>query len=130
MPALSTLTLAQLRSFTAVQIATALKNRIDGLTKRQLINLVLAIQDYQTETEATLSDAPSVTTNPDGQVASQVEVTRDVLGAKSGTRRTDWSYYAPLPGREQGCVDVIRVRTYDASDKVLTDVKTERHKNG
>lgn len=130
MPTLLTVTLAQLRSYTAAQIATALKNKIDTLTKRQLINLVLAIQSYDTDTDAQQGDDPVVTYGADGQVASQVQVIRNVLGNKVGSKRIDWTYWPPLPGRTQGCVRVIRQRTLDATDKVVTDVSSGEHPNG
>lgn len=130
MPNLLNVSLSQLRSYTAAQIATALKTKIDTLTKRQLINLVLAIQDWQTDSEAQEPDNPVVTLGADGQVASQVQVVRDVLNIKKGSTRTDWTYWPALPGRTQGCVRVIRQRTFDASDAVLTDVSSPEHPNG
>ncbi len=129
MPSLLNVSLSQLRSYTAVQIAMALKTKIDTLAKRQLINLVLAIQSYNTDTESQQIET-STTRGPDGQVSSHVELVTDVLGNKLGSRRVGWSYWPPLSGRTQGCVRIIRQRTFDANDKLLTDVSSQEGPNG
>ncbi|MBU1067399.1 hypothetical protein KKE60_06400, partial [Patescibacteria group bacterium] len=76
--------LARLRAATAAQIRTAMKNRINNMTKRQLIVFLMDAMDFE-------DDTPPVTTSwPDSQIKSRLEITRDALGAKVRGRLTEW----------------------------------------
>ncbi len=130
MAAFSTLTLSQLKVATATQIATALKAKIDTLNKRQLVNLVLAIRDYNTDTEQQIVDAQIVTSYPDGQAKSTVTIIRDVLGNQIGSKRVDWTYYPPQGKTTQGAVDTIRVSELDATDVVVKQQVVKHYMDG
>ena len=96
--------LARLRAATVDQIRTAMKNRINNMTKRQLIVFLMDAMDFED------GMPPATTSWPDGQSKNRLEITRDALGAKVRSRLTSWTYY---PTSE---VDTITIRERDASD--------------
>jgi hypothetical protein len=127
MPSLSGLTLTQLRAATVAQIRTAMTNRIGLMTKRQLCILDLWCQSFDADALMTVDDDAVVTTRPDRQVASQMIVQRDVLGAKVGSRQVTWSYFDDKPNAP---VRLITTVVQDATDKVLESRVVEHFKDG
>ncbi len=110
MPSLSGLTLTQLRAATVAAIRTAMKARIDLLTKRQLIVLDLWVRNWGPDAPLTTDDDAVVTTRPDRQAESQITVQRDALGVKTGSRRVTWAYFPT------GEVQTITIVERDAAD--------------
>ena len=106
MPNLSNLTLAQLRAATSAQIVTAITNKLNTLTKRQLIEFLLDVVDFP--------DNPVCTYRADGQIASETVIARDALGAKTGTRVITWTYFDKLPRTPVSVITVRELNTADA----------------
>src|SRR3990170_1928250 len=124
MPTLSGLTIQQLRAATVTEIRTAMKARLDQLTKRQLIRLDLWVASWDQDALVTLPDQTRDTYHPDRQIASRTEVTRDVLGAKTGSRRVDWTYFP------SGCVQDILITELDAADEVASRQRIHHFEDG
>jgi hypothetical protein len=120
MPSLSGLTLTQLRATTVAAIRTAMKARIDLLTKRQLTVLELWVREFDVDAPLTLDDDSVVTTRPDRQAESQTTVQRDALGVKVGSRRVTWEYFP------SGEIQTITVTDRDAADAQVAR-RTIRH---
>src|SRR3972149_9475976 len=114
MPTLSGLTIQQLRAATVTEIRTAMKARLDQLTKRQLIRLDLWVASWDQDALVTLPDQTRDTYHPARQIASRTEGPRDVLGVKTGSRRVEWTYYA------NGCVQDILITEFDPADTVTS----------
>ena len=110
-------TIGQLRAATVMQIRTRLKNEIDLLSKKQLIELIF-------ERSGEFSDTPVLTRRADGQLSGYVQTSRDALGMKLGSRLISNSYYAT------GEVDVIKIETLDASDTVVRTKTIKHYKDG
>lgn len=121
---LSGLTLIQLRALTLAQIRTAMKANIDAMTKKQLIVLDLWCADFDKDALLELVDAPQATRNKDGELERVIEVKRDALGAKLGSRIIDWAYY---PTKE---VNTITLQDLDAADKVTASKVIQHYVNG
>ena len=120
MATLSDLTLEQLRAATVIQIRTALKNRIDLLSKRQLIRMLLALKGCDLDELVQVAESGPSLYRPDGQIRERTEVRRSELGDKLGGRRATWSYY------ETGEVDEITIVELDASG-AETSRRTIKH---
>ena len=120
MPTLSGNTLAEDRAATVLQIRTAMKARIDLMTKRQLIVLDLWCDAFDKDAALSLSDHPITAVYADGQAKSQLVVSRDALGAKTGSTKIAWTYY------KTGEVDTITISQLDSAD-VVTSVRTITH---
>jgi hypothetical protein len=123
MPSLSGMTLAQLKAATAAQIAAAMTPRIAALTKRQLVTLELLVRDYDVNALPQIDDDPVVVRGADGQVVSQVQVQRDALGVKLGSRVVAWTYYAA-----KGPVNTITTTQLDAADKEASRTVVKRRR--
>lgn len=131
MPTFSGLTLTQLRAATAAQIVTAMTTRLNMLTKRQLIRLdLLVLNVFDQDAVVTLPDSPTVTQWPDGQIKRMDTISRDELGAKTGTRRVDHTYYPPEGNATQGPVDMITCITLDAADVVVGQTELKHFPDG
>ena len=112
---ISNLTLAQLRAATKAQIITAIVNRLQDMTKRQIIIWLLDEVDR-------ITDNPVRVHRPDGQIESQTDVERDTeTGAKTGSRVVTWTYYPT------GEVDEITITNKDAADKTIGKPKVIKH---
>ena len=118
---LAGLTLDQLRAATATQIRTRIKDKIDTMTKLQLIRLILRLVDFDADAIVALADSPVCTYQPDRQIALQMDVTRDMLGSKIGSRRVTWTYYPT------GEVDIITTEELDANDQVVKTLPPVKH---
>ena len=114
MATLSDVTIEQLRALTVTQLRNAIKNKVDAMSKVQLIRLILGGTDF--DKVVTMQDNPVQTYYPDGQVKSKLVVNRDVLGAKVGSKRWDFAYYDKLSPRP--IKEVIHTEL-DASDVVV-----------
>ena len=110
-------TIDQLRAATVTQIRTVLKNKIDTLSKKQLIEFIFDYAEH-------FPDPPIRTDRADSQPLTLLEVDKDALGAKLGTRRVTWSYYT------SGEVDTITIETLDAADKVTATKAIKHYKDG
>ncbi len=93
-----------------------MKARLDALDRKQLIRLDLYCASYDKDAVVRIPDDAQHQTFPDGQAKRHVEVERDVLGAVTGGKVTEWSYYA-----NSGCVDEITTTTTDAAGNSSTD---------
>lgn len=109
MASLSGMTLAEMRAATATQIRNPMKNRLDTLTKAQLMRLELWVREWEPSATIPVPDKAATTYAADGQIASREVITRDVLGAIAKTIRHQWAYYPA--GRE---VDTITRIELDA----------------
>lgn len=113
-------TIEQLRAATVTQIRTALKNKIDLLTKKQLIEFILDFVD--------VFPSPLFWTyRKDKQPLTMLELSKDALGVKLGSRRVTWSYYGDEVGTP---VDTITIETLDAADKVTVTRVVKHYKDG
>ena len=107
-------TLAQARSATKAQIVTAITNVLNTYSKRQILIWLL-------NNAVSVSDDTLRTYAPDGQIASQTDVDRDVeTGAMVGGRVVTYSYY------DTGEVKDIVISTRDAANKEVAR-KTIHH---
>lgn len=95
-------TLEQIRAATKAQIINWITDKLNNMTKKQIIELVMEF--------VTVSRKPEITYRPDGQVASRLDVEQDVLAVKVGSVLTTHSYY---PGGE---IDEIAISERDAND--------------
>lgn len=106
------ITLDQLRAATKAQIVARIDTWLANHTKRQICEMLLELVEVQEELLRTY--------RADGQVVRQLERRTDVLGAKTGSRETTWTYYPT------GEVDTITVVERDAAD-AATRTRTVRH---
>jgi len=113
---LADLTLAQLRAATKPQLITAIDNKLANMTKKQIIALIWSVAAPE---DIVTTDAPTVVNGPHGPLSS-LQVFRDALGAKTGSRWATWSYYPAGP------VDMITLEDLDAAD-VVTRRRTIKH---
>lgn len=105
------ITLTQLQAATKQQILDKLDTWLSNRTKRQLIGLILTVANDMGD-KVELPDAPIITYQPDGQIASHLNAVRDTLGVKLGGKRITWTYYPT------GEVDTITAVQFDANDAV------------
>ena len=104
MSGLTNLTPKQLQTATKNEIAADIKSKIDGLAKRELIQLVLGT--------TIIADTPiCIYRKEDGQAESQVEIVRDAeTGAQVSCKVTTWEYF------KSGEIQFVRIRNYDAKN--------------
>ncbi len=105
--------LDQLQAATKAQIITAIDNKLAAMTKKQIIEFIFDPVDR-------FQDTPTWTYRADGQPLIMIEVTRDALAAKLGSKRVTWTYYV------SGEIDTIVISTLDPAD-VVTKTKTIKH---
>ena len=107
-------TLAQLRALTKAQIINRLSTWLTNhFTKRQLILWLMDIE--------VMDDEPVRTYRADGQITSEVVITRDTeTNSQVNKRIVTWTYYAT------GEVDTITIKVYDGSN-VLLRTKAIKH---
>ena len=116
---LEDITIEQLRSATKDQIVNFVTNKLNNMSKRQII---LWLWDEVSE----IADEPIRTYRKDGQIESQVEANRDIeSGELINGRRIDWTYYST------GEVDTITIRELDglgveAKKKIIKHYKDGR----
>lgn len=123
-------TLPQLRDATANQITqakTAVKNKIDNMTKKQLIIFLLRVADIDIE-NMEVADREEGEGDSRGQLW-QLRVVRDILGNKLRSTRFDYTYYPPQPGGTQPR-DTITITEMDANDKVISVKKLKHYPDG
>lgn len=108
-------TIDQLRAATKTQIITAISNYLtNNFTKRQIVIWLLNNTDV-------LANDPVRTYNPDGQIASEMDVDVDAeTGLQVDGKTVTWTYYPT------GEVDEITIQTLDATGTV-TQTKTIKH---
>ena len=119
---LSDLTIQDLRNATLVQIQTAIKNKVDNLSKKQLIILILKVADIDIE-KFEIQDREEGEGDSRGQLW-QLRVMRDVLGNKLRSTRFDWSYYPT------GTVDIVTTTEMDAEDRVILIKRLKHYPDG
>lgn len=95
-------TLEQMRKATKAQIINWITNKLQNMTKKQIIMLLLGIVNVHRK--------PEIIYRFDGQIESRLEVIEDALGDKVGSILIVYSYY---PGGE---VDEIVISERDVDD--------------
>jgi hypothetical protein len=109
-------TLEQAQNATKAQIVTAITNKLNSYTKRQILTWLME--------EVEFSDSPTVTTNPNGEISSQDEITRDIeTNAPTHRRHVDWTYYPT------GEVDIITISEFDENDALISEKKIKHYKD-
>ncbi len=109
------------------QIRTALKTKIDDLTNKQLIILILKVADVDIE-NMEIQDREESEGDSRGQLW-QLRVVRDILGNKLRSTRFDYTYYPPQPDGTQPR-DTITITEMDADDKVISVKKLKHYPDG
>lgn len=105
MPNWTNLSLEKLKVATKLDIIKAIGKYLGGLTKKQIIELLLD--------NVEVPDNPIIMKYLDGQLKNRKTVVRDVLGNKLRTRIIDWVYYGT------GEINTIFLRKLDANDKEI-----------
>lgn len=102
-------TLDQIRAATKAQIITVISNYLtNNLTKRQIL-----VWLFNNVTIVPL--APARAYNPDGQVASDLDIDTDIeTGVQTGGTQTTWTYYPT------GEVDTITIMKLDAANNIVS----------
>lgn len=121
---LADITLPALQAATKAQIVAKITDKLALMTKRQLVALVWSVVAPD---DITVADAPIIVTRKDGQIESQVEVTRDALGVRTGGRMTTWTYFENEKGKP---VDTITISERDAADKETAKRVIKHFMNG
>jgi hypothetical protein len=118
MPALSDLTIQQMRSATKAQIITSIGNFLQAnFTRRDLIRL---LRDRDTTW-----DVPVYTYNPTGQPVSCLELERDDdTQAQIRKILTSWAYYP------SGEIDTITIQNYSANNALTSQKVIKHYKDG
>lgn len=106
------LTLEKLRAATKEQIITAINNKLQAMTKKNIIILVLRLVGVDIDTYELLG-LVELDDGPNGQVRRRWTTT-DVLGNKLKSLSVDWTYYPAGP------VDEITIKWLDAADAVTS----------
>ena len=111
-------TLEQLRALTKTQIINRLSTWLTkNFTKRQLILWLMDIE--------VLDDEPVRTYRADGQITSEIIVTRDTeTNAQVNKREVNWTYYAT------GEVNIITIKQYDSNNVLLHTKAIKHYKDG
>lgn len=109
------LNLEELRRATLTQIKTSIKNKIDSMTKKQLIILILGVRNIDDVENLIFTKRVELKEDARGQLL-EIDVTEDVLGNKVKTTKREYSYYGNDP---KSPIRFIRTRHYDANDKEL-----------
>jgi len=108
-------TLQQLKDADVTVIRTKFKQKLDLMTKKQLIILYLKGNDTDIE-NMEIQDRPSEQDWPDGQIKERMVVTRDVLGNVISKEKMTVTYY-DTKDRER---DTMLFFRYDPQDKELS----------
>lgn len=116
---LSDLTLEDLRNATLVQIQTAIKNKLAGLSKKQLIILILKVADIDVE-NFEIQDKEEGKDGPNGQVW-RIRTIRDVLGQIVRKERLDWTYHPGIEGKRP-VKEIVETR-FDAGGNMVGEPK-------
>lgn len=112
------LTLEQLRAATKEQIITRIMNLLTTMSRKRICEFIWTIKDVNFNPIA----IQTLTINhdaPEGQLI-RIHETTDILGNKTGSQRTEWTYYPT------GEVDTITITELDAVDKISSQ-KTIKH---
>jgi hypothetical protein len=112
------LTIEQLRAATKEQIITKIVDILTSITRKKVCEFVWTIKgvSFGSISLTTLTVNHNV---PEGQLIRIYETT-DILGNKTGSTKTEWTYYPT------GEVDTITTTELDALDQVIS-VKTLKH---
>lgn len=105
-------TLEELQGMTKGDIVGSIASQLGPMTKREIMEYLLGIDSY--------IDRPSITYAPDGQIASRVVITCNVLGERIRNDETIYSYYPT------GEIDTITIIEHDAEDNEI-DRRTIKH---
>lgn len=109
------------------QIRTAFKTKIDNLTNKQLIILILKVANIDIE-NFEIQDREEGEGDSRGQLW-QLRVVRDVLGNKLRSTRFDYTYHPPQPDGTQPS-DTITITEMDADDKIILLKKLKHYTDG
>ncbi len=120
-------TLQQIKDADVSVIRTKFKQKIDLMTKKQLIILYLKGNDIDIE-NMEIQDRKEGEGDSRGQLW-QLKVIRDVLGNKLRSTRFDYTYYPPQPDGTQPR-DTITITEMDADDKVISVKKLKHYPDG
>ena len=118
-------TLPQLKDADVTVIRTKFKQKLDLMTKKQLIILYLKGNDIDIE-NLEIQDRPSEEYWPDGQIKERINVTRDVLGNMISKEKMTVTYY-DMKDRER---DIMIFTRYDSQDKELSVRKLKHYPDG
>jgi len=105
----------QIKDADVTVIRTKFKQKIDLMTKKQLIILYLKGNDMDIE-NMEVQDRPSEESWPDGQIKQRIIITRDILGNVLFKERMSVTYY-DTKDRER---DTMIFTKYDPQDKELS----------
>jgi len=119
---LSDLTLQDLRAATVLGIRTAITNKINGMTKKQLIILILKVADVDIE-NFEIEEKTVFVEGPEGEI-SRLMVSFDALGNKIKSHKIDRIYYPT------GEIDTITLTELDALDVVKSVRKIKHYIDG
>jgi len=118
-------TLQQLKDADVTVIRTKFKQKLDLMTKKQLIILYLKGNDLDIE-NLEIQGRPSEEYWPDGQIKERINVTRDVLGNMISKEKMTVTYY-DTKDRER---DIMIFTRYDSQDKELSVRKLKHYPDG
>lgn len=119
---LSDITLEQLKSATKEQIISRINDKLNSMTKRQIIEWIWTIRAMAIA-DNVFPDSPIAIDGKNGQI-SRLEVFRDILGNKIKSTKTEWSYYFSGP------VDIIIITEMDQNNKVISVKKLKHYTDG
>ncbi len=123
-------TIEELRKGTAnqiIQAKTAVKNKIDNMTKKQFFIFLLKVADIDIE-NFEIQDREEGEGDSRGQLW-QLRVVRDILGNKLRSTRFDHTYYSSQPDGTQPR-DTITITEMDENDKVISVKKLKHYPDG
>jgi hypothetical protein len=110
-------TLEQIRAATKTQIINWITNKLENMTKREIIELLLDIYSMERN--------PTVVYGPDGQITSLEAIEEDAEGVKIGSRLITWTYYKT--GSE---VNEIIVTWMDVEGSITRQYKIKHYRTG
>jgi len=117
----------QIKDADVTVIRTKFKQKIDLMTKKQLIILYFKGNDLDIE-NFEIQDREEGEGDSRGQLW-QLKVVRDVLGNKLRSTRLDHTYYPPQPDGTQPR-DTMIFTEMDADDKVISVKKLKHYPDG
>ncbi len=109
-------TLDQVRNLTKEQIIMGITNRLNNLTKRQILEL-----SYKLTEESNVS---SEKYRGDGQPTEKLTVIKDILNNVVRKEKITWTYYP------RGEVDEISIIKFDPTDKELSKMVIKHFTDG
>ena len=119
---LSDITLEQLKGATKEQIISRINDKLNSMTKRQIIEWIWTIRAIAIA-DNVFPDESIAVDGKNGQI-SRLEVFRDILGNKLKSTNLEWSYYPSGP------VDIITITEMDATDKIISVKKLKHYTDG